>query len=141
MKKTANTAFAYAIAALTAGFLYRIYTEGMHFEGTTRLSVLHTHLFTLGMFFFLVVLVLERLFPLGEAKIYKPFYWVYNLGVIVTTLALMARGIADVAIGKNLSSGMDKSIAGVAGIGHILLSVGLVFFFVALGKAMDGNKK
>lgn len=52
MKKISNTAFVYTIVALVAGVVYREYTKVVGFSGKTNLSLLHTHLFTLGMLFF-----------------------------------------------------------------------------------------
>ena len=58
MKKLLNTAFTYTVIALVAGVGYREYTKMIDFTGETNLSLLHTHLFTLGMLFFLLVLPL-----------------------------------------------------------------------------------
>ena len=51
MKKLLNTAFTYTVIALVAGVGYREYTKMIDFTGETNLSLLHTHLFTLGMLF------------------------------------------------------------------------------------------
>ena len=71
MKKISNTAFVYTIVALVAGVVYREYTKVVGFSGKTNLSLLHTHLFTLGMLFFLVVLALETTLKLSEQKIFN----------------------------------------------------------------------
>ena len=59
LKKLSNTAFIYTVLALVVGVVYREYTKLSGFTGQTNLSLLHTHLFTLGMMFFLIVLALE----------------------------------------------------------------------------------
>ena len=43
MKKYANSALIYAIAAMVFGVFYREFTKFMGFTGESALSVMHTH--------------------------------------------------------------------------------------------------
>ena len=65
-KRYANTALIYAITAMILGVFYREFTKLNGFSGVTRLSVMHTHYFMLGMFFFLILMLLEKIshFPI-----------------------------------------------------------------------------
>ena len=54
IKRYANLALIYAVVAMVSGVFYREFTKFNDFSGQTRLSVLHTHYFMLGMFFFLI---------------------------------------------------------------------------------------
>ena len=67
-KRYANLALFYAIAAMAFGVFYREYTKFSHFSGQTNLSVIHTHYFLLGMFFFLVLMALEKSFSFSGKK-------------------------------------------------------------------------
>lgn len=127
MKKLYNAALIYLILGLSAGLFYREYTRGLNLEGFTQLSVLHTHLLTLGVLFFLIVIVLEKVFTLSESKWFNLFYWHYNAGLAVTATMMVVHGIMTIDGGE--SSDMT---AGVAGLGHILITAGLAFLFVAL---------
>ena len=49
------------------------------------------------------------------------------------------RGIIDFV--GNVSSTYDKMISGVSGIGHILLGVGIILFFVILNNKIKEKKK
>ena len=60
-KRYANMAIAYGIIAMIAGVFYREFTKFHHFSGQTNLSVMHTHYFLLGMFFFLILMLAERI--------------------------------------------------------------------------------
>ena len=135
MKKISNTAFVYTIVALVAGVVYREYTKVVGFSGKTNLSLLHTHLFTLGMLFFLVVLALETTLKLSEQKIFNGFFMTYNAGLILTSLMMAVRGFLQTQ-GGEISKAMDASVSGISGVGHILLSVGLVLFFISLKRAV-----
>lgn len=135
MKKMINTSFFYAIAALVGGVFYREFTKFQGFTGKTTLSVVHTHLFLLGMCFFLLVTLLMKQFAIREDKRFSLFYGIYNGGIAVTTVAFLWRGVLQVN-GTVLSKAMDASISGVAGIGHVLISVGLVLFFLMLKKSL-----
>ena len=55
MKRLLNTAIGYFIAASAAGVFYREFTKWNGFTGKTTLGFVHTHLFVLGMFLFLIL--------------------------------------------------------------------------------------
>lgn len=138
MKKLSNAAFICTILALVAGVIYREYTKMLGFTGETNLSLLHTHLFTLGMIFFLIVLALEVTLNLSKQKYFNVFFIFYNVGLSLTAIMMAIRGFLQIN-GGQLSKALDASVAGISGIGHILLGVGLVLFFINLKRAI--NKK
>lgn len=134
MKKIINTSFLYAILAMIGGVFYREFTKFNHFVGKTTLSVVHTHLFMLGMFFFLVILLLAKQYKnLIEDKKFKLFYYIYNGGLLLATAMFVWRGVLQV-LGSDISGALNASISGMAGIGHILLAVGIIIFFTILKK-------
>ena len=65
---------------------------------------------------------------IGNLK--KPEGFVSALSVFM----MLTRRTLEV-IGLSLSSALDASISGIAGIGHILLGTGLILLFVSLRKA------
>ena len=131
MKKIINTAFFYAILAMVFGVFYREYTEFINFNGVTNLSLVHTHLFTLGMFFFLIMASLNDKFKITEHKFFNKFYIIYNVGLIIGVIILVVRGIVQ-ANELVISKGLDAAISGISGIGHIMLGVGIVLYFIIL---------
>ena len=135
IKKLLNTAFTYTVIALVAGVGYREYTKMIDFTGETNLSLLHTHLFTLGMLFFLLVLALEVTLKVSQQKFFNGFFVTYNIGLILTTIMMAVRGFLQTQ-GGEISKAMDASVSGISGVGHILLSVGLVLFFISLKRAV-----
>lgn len=134
MKKLARASTSYAVLGLLSGIFYREFTKMNDFTGATQLSTLHTHLFVLGMFFFLIVLLLENTFQLSAEKNYKKFYILYHSGFGLTVLMMTIHGTLQV-----LGKGGHPAISGMAGLGHILLTIGLYFFFQVLLSAV--NKK
>lgn len=139
MKKLVNLAFFYAIAGLLSGLFYREYTKLLAFEGETALSTVHTHLLSMGMLFMLVLLALVILLPLMENKWFKRFLMTYNLGFLVTVIMMIVRGIVDVKVAI-ASPGLDGSIAGMAGLGHIALTVAIVMLFIGLKQVVVEQK-
>lgn len=127
MKKLVRTSMTYMIAGLASGLFYREFTKINDFQGKSQLGTLHTHILILGMFFFLIVLLLEKAFKLSEHKHYKKFYALYNSGLGITLLMMLTHGIMTV-----LGKADSPMIAGIAGLGHIFLTIGLGFFFAAL---------
>lgn len=131
MKKLINTSFVYMILGLFFGLFYREYTNILNFTGDTVLSVLHTHTLILGMFFFLIVSLFGQTLKITEHKKFNKFFISYNVGVVLTIAFMLMRGITDVHL-TVVPKGLDTSISGMSGIAHIVLTVGLFYFFSVL---------
>ena len=124
------------VIGVLSGLFYREYTKGREFEGFTQLSVLHTHLLTLGFIVLLIVLILEKLFTLSESRLFNWFFWTYNVGLVMTTAIMVVHGMMQ----ANGTTEVSAAIPGIAGLGHILLSVGMVLLFLALRTRLFGTK-
>ena len=135
MKRYINTALLYSLLAMIGGVFYREFTKFNGFTGKTTLSVVHTHYFLMGMVFFLLLLVLEKNFSFSNAKKTGQILVVYHLGLNLTAIMLVVRGITQV-LGTTLSSGMDAAISGMAGIGHILLGVSLILLLLQIKRSI-----
>jgi len=134
VKKILNAAFIYMIAGVASGLFYREFTKLNGFpEGKfTQLGLVHTHLLTLGFIVLLIALVIEKVFRISRSpKLFAWFFWLYNAGVILTSGMLIWHGSLTV-----LGQESSKMIAGIAGLGHMLLTAGMVVFFVALRRAV-----
>ena len=125
IKRYANIAFFYAILAMIFGVFYREYTRFQNFTGQTRLSVLHTHYFLLGMVFFLLLMVIEQGIAFSDSATGKLIV-LYQCGLNVTGLAFLLRGLVQ--------------ISGIAGIGHILLGVSMILILLKI-KKQAGNQR
>ena len=134
MKKYANSALIYAIAAMVFGVFYREFTKFMGFTGESALSVMHTHYFMLGMVMFLLMLLLDKQFAFTNGKTGRVLL-VYHAGLNLTGVMFLIRGVAQV-LGTPLSSGVNAAISGMAGIGHILLGVSMVLLLVQIKKSV-----
>ncbi|MFE7171455.1 DUF2871 domain-containing protein [Streptomyces sp. NPDC057616] len=134
MRKILNTAHVYMIVGVVSGLYYREITRAEDFTGDSQLGLVHTHLLALGMLFFLVVLALEKLFTLTADRLFTWFFTLYNAGMVVTVGCMAVHGTLTV-----LGHDSDEAIALVAGLGHILLTVGLVLFFITLGRRIPAK--
>lgn len=130
MKRYINTALLYAILAMAGGVFYREFTKLNGFTAKTTLAVVHTHYLLLGMVFFLLLLVLEKNISFTSPKTGRVLA-VYHAGLNLTAVMLAVRGVVQVS-GIALSTGMSAAISGVAGIGHILLGIGLVLLLLEI---------
>lgn len=133
MKKLLNAAFAYGVAGIVMGVVYRETTKFLHFSAPTALARVHTHLFALGMLFCLVLLALDKCFGLWADGKFKSIFALYHLGVIGAAALMTARGMTQV-LGLSLGRGADAALSGVTGVFHILLTVALVRLFLLLGR-------
>ena len=138
-EKLVNTAFIYAIVAMLCGIIYREGSRFLELTEPNTWSFTHTHFFVLGMFFFLIVLILEKEFSLTKDKKFKAFYIIYNIGLIITGIMLWMRGIADIT--ESFYNSYDKMISGISGIGHILLGIGIILFFIILNNKIKEKNK
>ena len=135
MKRYANTALLYAGLAMAGGVFYREFTKFNGFTGKTSLGVVHTHYFMLGTVLFLLMLLLEKNFSFTSAKTKKVLI-TYHIGLNLTAAMFVVRGVLQV-LGTELSPGMNASISGIAGIGHILLGVSLILLLQQIRKSID----
>lgn len=138
MKRYMNTALIYAIFAMIGGVFYREFTKWNGFTAKTTLSAVHTHYFIMGMMVFLLLVLLEKSFSFTSARTGRVLA-VYHTGLNVTVVMMMVRGVAQV-LETPLSSGMDVAISGIAGIGHILLGVSLVFLLLQVRRSIAADQ-
>lgn len=135
MKRYMNAALLYAVLAMVGGVFYREFTKFNGFTAKTTLSVVHTHYFLLGMVFFLLLLLLEKIFSFTGVKTGRVLA-AYHIGLNLTAVMFGVRGIVQMLV-PAVSSGMDAAISGVAGIGHIMLGVSMVLLLVQIKRSVS----
>ena len=126
------TSFVFAFLGAASGLYYRELTKAYDLfdRSATQLPLVHTHFLVLGFIALLIVLALERLLHLTSAapRLAGWFYWVWTSGVGLTGGMMLVKGTIAVG-GADASS---PALAGVAGLGHMLLTAGLVLLFFLL---------
>lgn len=130
LKKLFYAAGIYAAAGLAGGLFYRTLTHAQDFTGPTQLAVVHTHLLVLGMIFMLVLLALEKVFALSSQKSFNVFFWLYNIGLVITVGMQTTFGTMTVLDGAKPESPMMN---GISGLGHMFLTAALIALFIAVG--------
>lgn len=133
-KKYFNLALIYATAAMIGGVFYREFTKWNGFTGATALGKVHTHLFILGMFVFLLVALFSQSMDLEKQKTFRTFMKIYNIGLPILSIMMVVRGVIQV-LEFDISSRADSAISGVAGVGHVLVGIGIVLLLLALKKS------
>ncbi|NMM50982.1 DUF2871 domain-containing protein [Paenibacillus aquistagni] len=128
MKRLYYTSFFYAILGLISGIFYREYTKLNDFTGDTILKGLHTHILVLGFLFFLVAMILDKLFQIHQSKTFNAWYIIYNVGLIISLAAMTMRGLLQVQ-GEDLSF-----LPHIAGLGHAILGAGIIWLLALLRK-------
>lgn len=129
MRRLFYAAFASMVAGVASGLFYREFTKLNDFpEGaSTQLGLVHTHLLVLGFVVLLIVLLLEKQFALSQSRLFGWFFWTYIAGLVLTSAMMVWHGCLTV-----LGLESSKMIAGIAGLGHILLTAGTILLFLAL---------
>lgn len=140
MKKLINTSVIYAVLALAGGVFYREFTKFNGFTGYSTLSVVHTHYFILGMFMFLILALLEKNIAFMTKKSERLLF-AYQAGLNLTVIMLIVRGVLQIIAQNSLSAGLNASISGIAGIGHLILGIALVMLLLEVKKACPESSK
>ena len=137
MKKILNTSMIFFILAAAAGVFYREFTKFNGYTGETALSYVHTHLFVLGMFAFLVIALFGCQKPeLFKQSTFKKFFTLYNISLPFMAVMLLVRGVVQVQ-GAELTKAADAMISGFAGISHILIGIAVLVLFRSLKKCFE----
>lgn len=118
-------ALTFAIMGLIGGVFYREFTKAYHWTDVTRLSFVHLHLITLGFLWLIIVYLFFRK-KVHTKDLFKQPITLYVTGLIWTVVAFTVRGIYEI-IGQGQKIFPDAALSGIAGIGHILLSIGLIW--------------
>ncbi len=139
MKKYLNFSLIYAIAAMVTGVFYREFTKWNGYTGVTTLGKVHVHLFLLGMMVYLMIALFATHQEPQKHKTFRIFLWVYNIGLPLTAVMMVVRGVTQV-LDISLSSAANASISGIAGIGHILTGTGIILLLVSLRKMAESNR-
>lgn len=140
MKKLWKTAFVYLIVATVfevalAGLLE---ATGIHAAGDGIAArplglIVHTHLLGLGFFFYILLLMLDKLFALSHDPGFRRFELVYNAGLVLAAVIMIYRSLGEV-----LAYEVSKMLAmGIGTIAHILVTVGLIMFALILKRGVE----
>lgn len=128
MKKYINLSAFYLVVGLLSGIFFREFTKANNFTDKTILGGVHGHTLILGFIFFLVVLILDKLFEISNAKAYKGWLTLYNVSLLFMLGTLFVRGILQV-------KGSDfTGFNHIVGLSHAMLGVSLIWFVIILYK-------
>lgn len=130
-EKNCKIKFFYGMLGMLLGVFYREFTKINDYTEETVLSGLHTHVLVLGVFFLLIVLLLEKSFELTKDKRFSIFFITYNIGLILSVIMMAIRGCVEV-LSLEISTMTDSSISGTAGLSHIIVTIAYILFFLIL---------
>ena len=133
-------AAAWLTLGLAAGVFYREFTKLTGNLGAqTELSLMHTHILALGMMLFLIVLALDAVLPLHTRRSFTVFFWVYNAGLALTVVMMLVRGL--LTLDGQSPEDTSAAIPGIAGLGHILITIGLIALFMAIREGLGERQE
>lgn len=89
---------------------------------------------------FILVSLLDNNFEISRQKYFQGFMWLYNIGLHITAVMMLIRGTIQV-LRVEIVSSLNGAISGMAGIGHILLSVGIILLLLSLRKTVDEKSR
>ncbi len=136
MKKMYWISLSYFVFGLTTGLVNHEISYWTDFTGESVMSVVHPHAILLGGLVFLLMPLFMKIFELENQKSFQCFVWTYNIGLVMTLSFMTVRGMSQL-FGMTFPGFLDHMVGGLAGIGHVILMVGLSFLFHTLMKSVD----
>ncbi len=136
MKKMYWISLSYFVFGLLSGLVNHEIAYWTGFTGESVMSVVHPHAILLGGLTFLLMPLFMKSFELEKQKSFRCFLWTYNIGLVMTLGFMTIRGMSQLLL-KPFPSFSDHMVGGLAGIGHVILTVGLGFLFHSLIKSVD----
>jgi len=136
MKKYLNIAMAFAVYGLCCGVYFREFTKLNGYTSRTMLGMAHPHVLMLGLAAYLIIAIFVKLLNLDETKKMKIANIVYISGIAVASIMMLLRGTMEVS-GYSISAGLDASISGIAGLGHIAVAAGIILFISIFKRASE----
>lgn len=136
MKKMYKIALAYLVFGLAVGLFNHEAAYYSGFTGETVMSIVHTHALVLGTAVFMIMPVFMKVFQIDQIRSFARFVVVYNIGLVMTLGFMTVRGATQL-FQMNISSFADHMIGGMAGIGHVILTIGVVLLFHAFIKSSE----
>lgn len=133
IKRLFTSAAVWTTLGLASGLFYRELTRQRDFTGFTQLSVAHTHALALGTTILLVALALTKVFGLDADRRLRWFLLFWNAGLALTFTMMIVKGSLQVLGAAFADSPM---IAGISGLGHMILTGSFVLFFLILRRAV-----
>ncbi|WP_018024152.1 DUF2871 family protein [Corynebacterium ulceribovis] len=121
---------------LLGGLYYRELTKLKDFDTIghfTQLSTVHTHFLALGLLLGFAMLALVRVFDLSRSNKLIPAIWLWAIGVLLTGGMQVVKGTLQVLGNEAFES---PAIAGISGLGHMIITVGFILFLMALGRGL-----
>lgn len=128
-----RSAAVWTAVGLAGGLFYREFTKANDVAGGTLLALVHTHSLALGTTLLLVFMALYA--ALGPA-VGRAFRWgvvAWNVGLVLTVGGLLVKGCLQVLKSSVADS---PAIAGVSGLGHMILTAAFLLIFVGLAPAV-----
>lgn len=147
MKKYIKYSAVFLALGIIFGVFYREFSKAYGIVNTySPLGLVHTHFLVLGVAFTLIIGLVNEKNGGRNEKLFKWAFNVYCAGVLGAGIMMSARGIIDILIKSDkivyeLSDGANGALAGISGLFHAVLGVGLVLIFVSWLLNKKSNKK
>ncbi|WP_394022934.1 DUF2871 family protein [Anaerococcus martiniensis] len=126
------------VMGLLAGAFSREFTKFYSFNEYNYLNLIHTHSLALGFLALMGIYLLVRNNDDRKILAIKKAYHTYMTGLTITVVAMIVKGIFTV-VSQGRQTINQAAIAGISGIGHIVLTIGIISLMVKIYKFETEN--
>lgn len=123
--------FSFLIMGLLGGVFYREFTKIYDFTDPGHLGKIHVHTLVLGFITLLILYAIVKNYSEEQIRVLKKPVHIYIAGLIFTLASMALIGIYEVvSMGQEVVK--QAALDGISGLGHIVLSVGLVWILLTV---------
>lgn len=131
MKKMYKKAIAFLLFGIITGMFYHEVAYYSHFEGSSVLFNVHTHAFVLGTAVFTLLPIFMKVFKVDEHPEFNRSIKFYESGLWLSLIMMSVEGVYQL-YSMNMPKFMDHMVGGLDGIGHVLMAIGMYYFYKVL---------
>ena len=123
--------YTFLVMGLIGGVFYREFTKFYDYQAKNHLSKLHVHILILGFLLMMIIYIVSKEYDVKRILSLKKPIYVFISGFTFTMVNMTLFGIYDV-VGEGKDIVIRAALEGLSGIGHIVLSIGIVWMAVKI---------
>ena len=130
-KNILGLSYTFLVIGLFSGVFYREFTEFYKYQADNHLSKLHVHVLILGFLLMMILYIVVREYDAKKILSFKKPLYVFISGFTFTIVNMTLFGIYEV-VSANRPIIKKAALEGLSVLGHIILSIGIVWLVVKI---------
>lgn len=130
--------YTFLVMGLIAGVFYREFTKFYKYQADNHLSKLHVHVLVLGFLLMMILYLVVKEYDVKKILTIRTPLYVFVSGFTFTIVNMTLSGFYEV-VSANRPIIKKAALEGLSGLGHIVLSIGIVWIVVKIFQNESNN--